>query len=116
MMDLTYYCPECGYVSTVGRFIRRPICLHVLSIEGTPEIWDADDSGGHGRRIEDSPQAEYRSPGPRWQFMVALPDNVLRLKVKADMWDRYVETLTQQAMVMPPDLTRISLDPPDADV
>jgi len=64
-------CPVCGAIATVAEYIKRPICVHVVDLG--PEIWDADDTDGEGRRIEESPNEVYRTPGPAsWGLMVPL--------------------------------------------
>jgi len=60
-------CPECGRVSSVASWIKRPICVHGWE-NGTPEIWDGDQEG---HKIEDSPNPVWRTPGPEtWTEMV----------------------------------------------
>ena len=66
----TMKCPECGRIASVPDRCNRPICVHVW--EGyVPEIWDGDDLSGDGRTIEESPNPDYRKPGPdTWTAMV----------------------------------------------
>lgn len=60
-------CPECGRVSSVAEYVSRPICVHSWD-SGTPEIWDGDDV--EGTPIEQSPNPEWRTPGPKtWTAM-----------------------------------------------
>lgn len=60
-------CPECGRVASVPEWCKRPICVHAWN-GYAPEIWDGDE---HGDRIEDSPNVDYRTPGPStWAEMV----------------------------------------------
>lgn len=62
-------CPSCGRVSSVAPWYTRPICVHAWD-SGTPEIWDGDDTDGDGRAIEQSPNEDWRTPGPRtWTEM-----------------------------------------------
>lgn len=65
-------CPECGRVASVPEWCARPVCVHAW--DGcTPEVWDGDNTNGEGRHIEQSPNEEFRSPGPgTWAEMVAL--------------------------------------------
>jgi hypothetical protein len=67
------YCPECRRVASVPEWCSRPICVHAW--DGcTPEVWDGDDCGPDEgpRRIEDSPNEAWRTPGPKtWAEMVA---------------------------------------------
>lgn len=58
----TYRCGECGRVSSVAEWVKRPICVHAWDA-GSPEIWDGDDVDGEGRTIEQSPNEDYRVPG-----------------------------------------------------
>lgn len=66
-------CPECGRVASVPEWCARPICVHAWS-DCAPEIWDGDDCGVEpGRKIEESPNEDYRTPGPdTWAEMVPL--------------------------------------------
>lgn len=65
----TFRCPLCGRISSVAEGIARPICVHAWD-GGTPEIWDGDDTDGEGRTIEESPNKDYRTPGPNtWAEM-----------------------------------------------
>lgn len=67
----TFRCPECGRVSSVADWIKRPVCVHSWDA-GTPEIWDGDNSGpdDDGRPIEHSPSEKFRTPGPdTWSEM-----------------------------------------------
>lgn len=65
-------CPECGIIASIAPWCARPVCVH--SWDGNePEIWDGDDVGWDARRIEDSPNPTYRTPGPEtWAEMVPL--------------------------------------------
>lgn len=66
----TLECPECHRVASVADHCKRPICVHNGASNG-PEIWDGDDVDGEGRRIEDSPEPRWRTPGPTtWAEMV----------------------------------------------
>lgn len=64
----TYRCVECGRVSSVAEWVKRPICVHSWDA-GSPEIWDGDDDG-EGRTIEQAPNEKFRTPGPdTWSEM-----------------------------------------------
>lgn len=63
-----FTCPECGRAATVAPWVSRPICVHSWD-STTPEIWDADDTDGHGTPIEQSPNEEYREEGKWWSLM-----------------------------------------------
>jgi hypothetical protein len=61
-------CPECGRVASVPDYCARPICVHADE-PYAPEVWDGDDE--NGRPIEQSPNEEWRTPGPStWAEMV----------------------------------------------
>lgn len=68
----TLECPECQRVASVAPWVARPICVHAWGSKA-PEVWDGDDVDGSGRRIEESPERRWRSPGPAtWAEMVPL--------------------------------------------
>lgn len=70
MLGTAMMCPRCGRVASVPGWCSRPICVHAWN-GSSPEVWDGDDVDGEGRRVEDSPEESFRSPGPTtWSEMV----------------------------------------------
>jgi hypothetical protein len=61
-------CPDCGRVTSVPEWCKKPVCVH--DWEGnTPEVWD-DAADPMSESVEPS----WRQPGEHWSYMVETPD------------------------------------------